>query len=167
GHQDSRVVVEHVERAAGVRGELAERPGPLLGIADVEFSGDPGRVRGLHRGEGVRLDVVHADRPALAVEPLGRRLSDAGRSARDGDRCHVLLPRQTEFHGRGETSRAGTRAGACVDDTPPGAAGPPVTTSSADVVVFLAAVASLTPGGYGGPRRRTREESRSDEPRSR
>src|SRR5699024_9770642 len=83
---------------------------------------DPGRVRGLHRGEGVRVDVVHADRPALAVEPLGRRQSDAGRSARDEDRCHVLLPRQSEFHGRGETSRAGTRAGACVDDTPPGAA---------------------------------------------
>lgn len=86
GDQDSGVVVEDVETAVGVRGEVGQRVGPLLRLADVELAGDEVRVLRLRGGEGVVADVVDPHGPALAGEALGRRQTDAGGTSGDEDR---------------------------------------------------------------------------------
>lgn len=56
--QDAGVVVQDVEGATGVRGELGQRVGPLLRFTDVERARDPVGMVGLDLREGVGIDVV-------------------------------------------------------------------------------------------------------------
>ncbi len=83
--QDAGVVVEDVEGPAGVRGELGQRVGPLLGFPHVEGAGDPVRMVGLHLREGLGIDVVDTDGPSFAAEPFGGGEADSGGSAGDED----------------------------------------------------------------------------------
>lgn len=90
GDEDAGVVVEHVERAVGVRREVVQRLGPFVGLADVEVAGDELGMILLDSGERLVVVVVDADGPSFAGEALRGGQADSGSAAGDEDRGHDL-----------------------------------------------------------------------------